>query len=198
MHSVPGLEMRYLYSVGLISSVHFYDFYESVPCATCFLQISCVCVCVWEREREREIENKLVKSRNFPSHHGQSWPAPKIYQLYSSCVPTLCTVIYSIGRAYVFGFSQAWFSRKVPGRNVWIGLAVVVEGREGMGGCCIKIIYSNIGSAFAVRIIWSLLPQTFRLASLGFGGNLSHCSLSTFPPSCWDQINTIIVLLNYP
>ena len=29
------------------------------------------------------------------------------------------------------------------------------------------------------------------LASLGFGGNLSHCSSSIFPPSYWDQTNTI-------
>ena len=32
------------------------------------------------------------------------------------------------------------------------------------------------------------------LASLGFGGNLSHCSLSIFPPSYLDQTNTIIMV----
>ena len=30
------------------------------------------------------------------------------------------------------------------------------------------------------------------MASLGFGGNFSHCSLSIFPPSYRDQMNTII------
>ena len=36
----------------------------------------------------------------------------KIFLMFSSCVPKLCTVFYSLG----FGFSQARFSGKVPGR----------------------------------------------------------------------------------
>ena len=39
----------------------------------------------------------------------------------------------------------------------------------------------------------SLLLIIFSLASLGFGGNLSHCSLLIFPPSYWDQTNTILL-----
>ena len=42
-----------------------------------------------------------------------------------------------------------------------------------------------------VRIQNKSPPTIFSLASLGFGGNLSHYFLSIFPPSYWDQTNTI-------
>ena len=47
------------------------------------------------------------------------------------CVPAICTVIYSIERAYRSSFCQAQFSRKVSGKNVWRGVALTVVNREG-------------------------------------------------------------------
>ena len=44
----------------------------------------------------------------------------------SSCVPTVCAAVYSLGRAYKFGFDQGWL---VAWRNVYTWCALMVVGR---------------------------------------------------------------------
>ena len=48
--------------------------------------------------------------------HAKFWLA----FFYSRSVLRICTVLYSIRELYIIGFGHAQFSRKVPGRIVWL------------------------------------------------------------------------------
>ena len=69
--------------------------------------------------------------------------------------------------------------------------------------CCYKVIqrFGKLGfllvrdilkNVVQLQILKSLLPLSFSFGIISFWGNFSHCLCSTFPPSCWDQINTIM------
>ena len=53
-------------------------------------------------------------------------------------------MFHSIGRTYGFGFGQAQFSRKVPGRNGWRGGVLVVASREGVEKVQFKYTGRNV------------------------------------------------------
>ena len=94
----------------------------------------------------------------------------------SRCVPRKWTVFYGIGRAYRFGFGEAFFPRKVPRRSGLRWGVLVVVGRVGWG---------NYSEKFAVLVDWVEFARKRSMIFVGGYFYSHHAHLHSQAPPGW-------------